>query len=199
MIRQLIANFGQAGLPIVLWATLIGVVATGVLTFIRMLRGGVTFGSTLARSAGEIGIVVSLIAIGVVGLWSYHLSAARSLQFVPLIDFFHLPDDTPWWSPVEFALGNTLLFLPLGLSVQLRFRGLSLGRIALGAAALSALIEAWQWVFGTGRVASTDDIIFNTLGAVLGALLVRGIALLYRKPPPPTSETETETEAESGE
>jgi hypothetical protein len=37
----------------------------------------------------------------------------------PLVDFFR---GDPWWGPIEFALGNIALFVPLGLFVQLRFK-----------------------------------------------------------------------------
>lgn len=198
MIRQLILNFEQAGLAIVLWAGIIAALATVILTIVRMKRTKAPLGGALAQSAGEMGIAFSLLAIAIVGFWSYQVAAPRSLNLIPFGDFLHVPDDAPWWSPIQFTFANILLFLPLGVSVQLRFRHISVGNIALGAAALAALIEAWQWIFGTGRVTSTDDVIFNTLGAVLGALIVRGLARLYSKPPPPISGARSWRGAEGG-
>lgn len=185
MIRQLILNFEQAGLAIVLGAAALAAIAIVIATGFRMKRHGAALGDALSRSAGEIGIAFSLFAISIVGLWSYRIAAPRTLSLIPLHDFIRPPDGSAWSSTAHFTFANILLFLPLGVSVQLRFRDLSLGKITLGAAGLATLIEAWQWVFGTGRVTSTDDVLFNTLGAVLGALIVRGLARLYRRPSPP--------------
>ncbi|MER7863148.1 VanZ family protein [Amycolatopsis japonica] len=68
------------------------------------------------------------------------------------------------------ALGNVLMLSPLGALLPLRFRRLrSLGRIALGALAVSVLVEGTQYLIQAGRVTSADDILLNTLGAVAGA------------------------------
>jgi hypothetical protein len=47
------------------------------------------------------------------------------------------------------------------------------GNLVLFAAAGCVAIEAAQYLFGTGRVASVDDVLLNTLGAVLAALASR--------------------------
>ena len=53
-----------------------------------------------------------------------------------------------------------------------RTRGV-LGVVAAGAAAGSLLVETLQWALGLGRVSSVDDVLLNTLGAVLAALVTR--------------------------
>lgn len=60
-------------------------------------------------------------------------------------------------------LMNVLLFEPLGLTLA---QALPPHRTAM---LLSAVIEAAQYAFGLGR-AETDDVLCNTLGALLGAL-----------------------------
>ena len=65
-------------------------------------------------------------------------------------------------------VGNLLLFIPFGLFAP---AALHLGywrRVALAAAAISTAIELSQLLFGLGSLASIDDVLFNTLGALLG-------------------------------
>jgi glycopeptide antibiotics resistance protein len=45
--------------------------------------------------------------------------------------------------------------------------------VAAGAAAGSLLVETLQWALDLGRVSSVDDVLLNTLGAVLAALVTR--------------------------
>ncbi|WP_340686269.1 VanZ family protein [Amycolatopsis coloradensis] len=79
-----------------------------------------------------------------------------------------LSDSANLWQ----ALGNVLMLSPLGALLPVRSRRLrSLGRIALGALAVSVLVEGTQYLIQVGRVTSADDILLNTLGAVAGAAL----------------------------
>lgn len=68
-------------------------------------------------------------------------------------------------------VGNLLLFVPLGMLAPLVWRRLTWRRVALAAAAISLSIELSQLVFGFGSLASIDDVIFNTLGAISGFAL----------------------------
>jgi len=69
-------------------------------------------------------------------------------------------------------IGNLLLFAALGFFAPLRFPALaSLGRIVALAAACSTLIEVLQYVLLLDRVSSVDDVLLNTTGAGLAALL----------------------------
>ena len=70
--------------------------------------------------------------------------------------------------------GNLAWFAPAGVLVRLR--GGRLWQAALAGLALSLLVETGQFVLGSG-VSELDDLILNTLGAVLGfaaASLLRG-------------------------
>ena len=78
----------------------------------------------------------------------------------------------------DFLL-NIVLFVPLGL-VQ-AWRGHKLWRATLTGAAFSLLIEISQtWI--PGRFPSFDDLIANTLGALLGALLWRVVPVFVDPP-----------------
>jgi VanZ family protein len=67
------------------------------------------------------------------------------------------------------ALGNVILFMPLG--GFLRLKGTSRRKTLLGALAFSTTIEMLQFFLIQGRAASTSDVILNTTGAVLGHVL----------------------------
>ncbi|MCI2420292.1 VanZ family protein [Saccharopolyspora sp. K220] len=79
-------------------------------------------------------------------------------------------DSLPW---VQLA-GNLVLLLPLGVLVPQRVLWFdNIGKIALGGLAVAASIELIQFLAITGRVASTDDVVCNTIGATVGGLVVR--------------------------
>lgn len=70
--------------------------------------------------------------------------------------------------------GNIVWFVPFG--AYLRLRGCSAGKTILLTAALSALIETLQFVFGCGWT-ETEDVILNTAGGAIGCAIAAG----YRK------------------
>lgn len=73
---------------------------------------------------------------------------------------------------VEFA-ANVLMFVPLGvLGVAARPAFGAVGVIGC-CAALSAAVELGQLLFIPGRTGDYRDVLANTLGAVLGALITR--------------------------
>lgn len=78
-----------------------------------------------------------------------------------------------WWYFCYHAIGNLCWFVPLGFLAPRRWRGLRhpLAMLAVGAG-LSLLIESMQWVLVTGT-SDVDDLLWNTLGAVVGWLLWR--------------------------
>lgn len=80
-------------------------------------------------------------------------------------------DAQPW---VQLA-GNLLLLLPLGALVPLRVAWFDkLSKVTLGGMVAASAIEVIQLLCVGGRVASTDDVVLNTTGVVIGGLLVRG-------------------------
>lgn len=82
--------------------------------------------------------------------------------------------DPSWWSLLGLPL-NVALFIPLGLALRGTLTkcrseiGMTLLAVLLGAA-LSACVETLQAQLPS-RVTSTPDLITNTVGALLGALL----------------------------
>ncbi|MFG1640216.1 VanZ family protein [Amycolatopsis sp. NPDC049252] len=110
-------------------------------------------------------------------------SGGSTLDLVPGADITAaFGDDGSLWQ----VIGNVLLLCPLGALLPLRMRGLrTLLRIALAALTVSVLVEGTQYLIHTGRVTSTDDVLLNTTGAILGAALSRRAWHSLDLPPAP--------------
>ena len=76
-------------------------------------------------------------------------------------------------------LGNIFLFFPLGFLLRGLFQRKAWVSIAI-CAAFSLLMEICQWVFAIGR-SDIDDLLLNTLGGVLGVLVIIILGALRRK------------------
>lgn len=74
---------------------------------------------------------------------------------------------------LEF-FGNIALFVPFGLLVALLLPRRHRWWTLLIGAGVSAVIEGCQALFLPGRVASIGDVAANTLGTLVGTLLVAG-------------------------
>lgn len=68
-------------------------------------------------------------------------------------------------------IGNIALFIPIGVATALFFK-LDIKRCLLAGFAVSLLIESCQWFFWLGSF-EFDDLVHNTLGTGIGALLVK--------------------------
>ena len=69
---------------------------------------------------------------------------------------------------VTNLLGNILAFMPMGFLLPLIWKKLSgFLHVLVSAAAVSILIEAFQYISGAGS-ADIDDVILNTVGGFLG-------------------------------
>ena len=64
---------------------------------------------------------------------------------------------------------NVILFIPLGMG--LRMRGFSWRRSTATALLVSLFVESWQALVVTGRDPTLSDVLTNTTGGALGALL----------------------------
>ena len=99
----------------------------------------------------------------------------RRLKWVPGTDLLcaiqAAPGDVwPWLQ----LLGNLGLLFPLGALLPLRAPWpRSFRNLALVAFALTCTIETLQFTAAVGRVASADDVVLNTSGALLGGLFSR--------------------------
>lgn len=107
--------------------------------------------------------------------------------------FYHMPSgrDHFGWSPYSYdltphfwkhfgreQLGNILLFLPFGFLFPLFRRNSGLFRTVLSGMAVSLLIEVVQPV--VGRSCDINDLILNSLGALISALIFFFVRFLRR-------------------
>ncbi|WP_374066195.1 VanZ family protein [Paraliobacillus sp. JSM ZJ581] len=81
-----------------------------------------------------------------------------------------------------YSLGNVLLFVPLGIFVPYLFKHTRhLFIVLLMGFSSSLTIELTQTFFTPTRLATVDDLFFNTLGAVLGFVLFTTVRFSYYK------------------
>ena len=123
-------------------------------------------------------------------LWYTVLNRSGGIREICLIPFYTFVFAREDPSRYRSAVANVLLFVPFGLSLPfVLWRPLIPGRSGarhpvrttlIAAAVFSAMIEAAQMVFQLGY-SETDDVIFNTAGAALGALAYAGYARLSDK------------------
>jgi len=104
-------------------------------------------------------------------LWDPAIHRHRELRPVPLED---LLGATGWFLPAFGYLGNLAFFVPFGVLVYMLLidaRRPLLSTVLVGFAA-SLTIETAQYVFALGY-SDIDDLLMNTFGAFLGALVAR--------------------------
>jgi glycopeptide antibiotics resistance protein len=146
----------------------------GVMLLNARLNAGRVYSRALLATGLDAAIAVSVLAIAVVtlvpgpGLGT----EAPVLKLVPFQDLWEVFTDSPE-SPgaLQNLQSNVLLFIPFGVFLALRLK--STKRVILvfiAGVLLSGCIETAQLLF-PGRTIATDDVIFNGVGALLGAIL----------------------------
>lgn len=147
-------------------------------------------------AAGKRELVASLVALGFVGvlvlaftlgkaflsfgpLWQTTVHRNRSVDLVLFNGFDH---PSVWWGPWTNLFGNIALFIPLGFLAANLLRGRTrfpvLETIVLCCTA-SFAIEASQYIFALGY-SDVDDLLFNTVGGAIGALLAARMGPRWR-------------------
>lgn len=114
--------------------------------------------------------VTTLKAFYTIGLlWVPEKQRVRSLELIPLENFFTAET---WFAPLFDTVGNIALFIPLGMLAAILVGPVHrrILKVAGMAALFSLLIELSQFIFELGRT-DIDDLLFNTLGGLLGAWL----------------------------
>lgn len=76
-------------------------------------------------------------------------------------------------------LGNIILFVPLGIYLQLLNRAKKIWTSMLIIILTTLFVEIFQFVFGLG-VVDIDDIILNSLGGLIGIFVYRGLHALLK-------------------
>ncbi|WP_257159160.1 VanZ family protein [Corynebacterium cystitidis] len=130
------------------------------------------FHRTLAVLAGVLWVVVVFsytmlkTNVALPGVWDSEVHQRRELRLIPLQGFF---ESQVWWGPLQNMVGNIGLFVPVGFLLVIVFAPRRPVRVAtITGCVISLTIEVSQFVFARGY-SDVDDLIFNTLGAALGA------------------------------
>ncbi|WP_235987357.1 VanZ family protein [Halosaccharopolyspora lacisalsi] len=131
--------------------------------------------SAHAVKLSAVDAALAFSSVAVFRLVSTPRNSPDEVRLVPGTDLgvaIHAAPGNIW--PWLQLLGNVLLLWPLGALLPLRvprFAGLT--RIVTAAVATTCLIELFQFTAVPGRVVSTDDVLLNTAGALLGAVCSR--------------------------
>ncbi|MGM9473818.1 VanZ family protein [Pseudarthrobacter sp. YS3] len=117
-------------------------------------------------------LLAMLIPLAVVAFWPSPIDQPLQGQITSLLRFLHARG-VPGWFNYQFveASANVVLFIPLGAVASLAFvekRWWQIGALGLTA---SGAMELGQFLFLHDRFASLQDLVTNTVGAVIGALL----------------------------
>ena len=133
----------------------------------------------VTSTAIDVALVLSLVAIGVVGLRpGLGLPGGfEQWNLVPFRDLARAIDGRPWGleAAVVGIAGNLVLFVPWGFLFALRFRRRSWRTLLLVTLAISAGVELWQALTATGRSSDVTDIVVNTAGGLVGYALGRAV------------------------
>ncbi|MFB7516398.1 VanZ family protein [Streptomyces sp. NPDC056144] len=110
-------------------------------------------------------------------------SGSRHLWLIPgdALFFSNIPVESMERSMyVLLQVANLLMFVPAAVAFRFAWPAYGpWGPVRMGLA-LSLFIEAAQWAMAAGRVVDIDDVIANTTGAALGALLCLAAGRLTR-------------------
>lgn len=110
--------------------------------------------------------------------WNYGASlgpdgpGGRNYNLIPFRSIYRIGVFSPsLWDPLKILIGNVLLFLPLGFYLPLLLRRLrSVVKVTFVGMFVSFFIELYQFTF-TMRVSDIDDLVLNTAGVFLGAVM----------------------------
>ena len=120
---------------------------------------------------------VYLVALALIALWPTPVDRGARGSISGGLDWLHAHGVPGWLDyPVIEITANIALFLPVGLLGVLLLGRSRWWLTILAGAATSTVIELSQLVFLPARVPTAADVVANTAGTALGALL--GVALL---------------------
>ena len=124
----------------------------------------------LKRPRPRLGFLIRVFylcaVVEIIGLRGLQMASVRpSIQLIPFFSIASTFRQGPW--PFLYnTLGNLLWFVPVGLFLRKKPRYISL----LAGFLLSLTAETLQYLLSTG-LPDVDDLLLNSLGALLGRLL----------------------------
>ncbi|RKO21531.1 VanZ family protein [Pseudarthrobacter phenanthrenivorans] len=113
-----------------------------------------------------------LVPLALIAFWPSPVDQPIQGQLAGILQFLHR-HGIPAWFNYRFveAAANVLLFVPLGIVTKLSFPEKQWWRIGAFGLLISGSMELGQLLFLHNRFASPLDLVTNTSGAVIGALL----------------------------
>lgn len=171
---------------------IVGIVGLGLLLAVALRSTSAT------RRFATVLLALTAVAILAVTLSGGDVSLGRSVSLQPGAGIRAELDNVNHALGVVNVLGNVILFVPLGwLTAVLvlynpsarAMRGL--GRGVLVGLALSVAIEMSQYALG--RAADVDDVLLNTAGALVGAVIGVALSVARRRHSRVDANHETET------
>jgi glycopeptide antibiotics resistance protein len=113
-----------------------------------------------------------MVPLALIAFWPSPVDAPVQGELASLLKFLHA-HGIPQWFNYQFveASANVALFFPLGVVASLAFTEKRWWQIGAFGLMVSGVIELGQLLFLHNRFASPLDLVTNTGGAVMGALL----------------------------
>lgn len=123
-----------------------------------------------------------VVPLALVGFWPTPVDQPASKQLASVLISLH-HHGIPRWFNYNFveASANVALFIPVGFVAALAFPNKRWWQIGAFGMLVSGCIELGQFLFLHSRFASPSDVMTNTSGAVIGAL-VAVLATQRRRP-----------------
>ena len=116
--------------------------------------------------------------------YMYKVEGLRGLiNIIPFNETIETLSDKsiPIMNPIRNIIGNILLFIPLGFLIPIINPNLNkIVKIILIGFCLSLSIEIIQ-IFTMGNVCDIDDVIFNTIGALIGIVIYKFFIKINKK------------------
>ncbi|MGH2640745.1 MAG: VanZ family protein [Actinomycetota bacterium] len=157
----------------------IAVLLIAVLGATRRWKAWRTFLACITVGYGAAVVSVTLFPIPVQSsILPWERAFGLHNNFVPLVGLGEMLSSQPLEISMRQIAGNTLMFVPLGLLVPLLKPDVRLGQVFVVAVLASTAIEAAQFSislilqFGY-KITDVDDVLLNTLGALIGYGVVR--------------------------
>lgn len=158
------------GLAIVIGALALSAILIVALAGAWASRGGRRPSFSPLRGALWVLAATCACATYVITLFPFN-GWGSEISLMPFATLVQMVSD-PTATTVLQLLGNVLLLSWVGLLLPaLAARAQSIAMITLAGAGISVLIETLQYVTSSGRVTTVDDVILNTVGVLVGALI----------------------------
>lgn len=150
------------------------VITIGWLFYRRALKKGTEQKTALLFSVLYILFALTIIGVMMVTLTPRPFMEGRILQIVPFGSILDILFNSVHYTvPIRLIGFNIILFIPFGILLALILKSTSkvILKTTLLGMAFSITIEILQFLLNSGRTSNIDDVILNTSGAFIGAVI----------------------------